>query len=169
MMFLFRSAFWLVLLILLIPTDGEQQQKIYGMAQTAVADIGSFCERNPDTCVSGQYAIDVLVQKAQYGAHMIQALVTEHSGAGTPGQAPTQVPGQVPTQVPSPMPSAALQADAAHSATATQPAPAGRAAPSAMMPMPSAVPIEPTPWVEHDPQNTLTPEDFQAEWNGPNV
>ena len=54
MMFLVRSAFWLVLLLVLIPTDAEQQKNMFEMAQTAVADIRGFCVRNPATCDSGQ-------------------------------------------------------------------------------------------------------------------
>lgn len=147
MMFLFRSAFWLVLLILLIPTDGEQQKKIYGMAQTAVADIRSFCVRNPETCDSGQFAINVLVQKAQYGAHMVQSLVNEQTGPFAPARYPAI--GQ--------------QADANRASAHEAPAN------NAMMPVPSAVPIEPTPWINGDSQNTLSPEDLETEWSGPNV
>jgi len=147
MMFLIRSAFWLVVLILLIPTDGEQQKKIFEMAQTAVADARSFCVRNPETCDSGQYAINVLVQKVQYGAGMVQSLVDKRTGPFAPAQGPAM----------------AQQASAN--------LPAAREAPvdGAMVPVPSAVPIEPTPWLRDDSQHTLRPEDLKAEWNGPNV
>ena len=37
MMFLVKSAFWLLILVLLIPTDQDQQNQIYGTAQTAMA------------------------------------------------------------------------------------------------------------------------------------
>lgn len=135
MMFLIRSAFWLVLLILLIPTDEAQQKQIYGTAQSAVADIRSFCDRNPQTCASSQYAFNVLVQKAQYGAQMIQTLVEEQTGNLMPNNPPASA-------IP-------------HS--------------NAVMPVPSAVPLEPTPWLQNDSQNTLSPEDLQAAWSGPNV
>jgi len=77
MMFLMRSAFWLLILVLLIPTDQSQQNQIYGTAQTAMKDLAGFCDRNPKTCTTGQDAFQILVQKAQYGAQMIMALVEE--------------------------------------------------------------------------------------------
>ncbi|MDJ0513860.1 MAG: DUF5330 domain-containing protein [Methyloceanibacter sp.] len=147
MMFLIRSAFWLVVLILLIPTDGEQQKKIFEMAQTAVADVGGFCLRNPETCDSGQYAINVLVQKAQHGAGMVQSLVDKRTGTFAPVHDPA-----TPQQ-----------------ASANQLAPQDTPIDGAMMPVPSAVPIEPTPWLQGESQHTLSPEDLKAEWNGPNV
>jgi hypothetical protein len=158
MMFLIRSAFWLVVLILLIPTDGEQQKKIYGMAQTAVADISGFCVRNPETCDSGQYAINVLVQKAQYGAHMVKSLVDERTGPLAPARFPARSEQASMTQpmTPSAGPDAPVNG-------------AMMPVPSAVMPVPSAVPIEPTPWVNGSSQNTLSPEDLQTQWSGPNV
>ena len=152
MMFLIRSAFWLVLLILLIPTDGEQQKKMYDMAQTAVADVSGFCVRNPETCDSGQYVINALVQKAQFGAHMVQSLVNERTGPFAPAQDPDST-RQAGTQM----------------AGAEQPAATEAPAPGAMMPLPSVVPIEPTPWLQGESQNTLNPEDLRTEWSGPNV
>ncbi len=75
MMFLIRTAFWLVVLVLLLPTDKDQQNQIYGTAQTAVSDVAGFCDRNPQTCATSQEAFAVLVQKAQYGAGMLMELV----------------------------------------------------------------------------------------------
>lgn len=108
MMFLVKSAFWLLILVLLIPTDQDQQNQIYGTAQTAMKDIAGFCDRNPKTCTTGQDAFQVLVQKAQYGAQMIMALVEERPegerfGGGEPKS--TATPGNravmpVPSAVP---------------------------------------------------------------------
>lgn len=149
MMFLVRSAFWLVVLILLIPTDEAQQKKMYGTAQAAVEDIRSFCDRNPDTCATGQNLFNVLVQKAQYGAQMVQTLVNEHATGASSSQPPANI----------------LASD-----TAGMPAPSAvMPVPQAEMPAPSAVPIEPTPWIQTEQQNTLKPADLQAEWSGPNV
>jgi hypothetical protein len=75
MMFLIRTGFWLLVLVLLLPTDEGQQNEIYGTAQTAMNDVVGFCDRNPQTCTKGQDAFGLLVQKAQYGAQMVMNLV----------------------------------------------------------------------------------------------
>lgn len=79
MMFLIRTAFWLLILVLLLPTDQDQQNQIYGSAQATVNDVVGFCDRNPQTCATGQDAFTVLVQKAQYGAQMLMTLVEGQS------------------------------------------------------------------------------------------
>lgn len=87
MMFLIRTGFWLLVLVLLLPTNEDQQNKIYGTAEAAVNDVVSFCDRNPQTCATGQDAFALLVQKAQYGAQMVMKLVdgqTETFGNGVP-------------------------------------------------------------------------------------
>lgn len=147
MKFLVRSAFWLALIIILIPTDAEQQKRMLEIAQTAVADVRGFCLRNPATCDSGQYAINALVQKAQYGAQMVQDLVDPQSGPLAPPQ---------------------LAADVSGNST-DRPVANDLPESSAVMPVPSAVPIEPTPWMQEGSQNTLSPEDLRAEWSDPNV
>lgn len=81
-MFLIRTAFWLMIIILLLPTDSRQQSDVYGTAQAAVKDVTGFCERNPDACAKGMNIFSMLVQKAQFGAHMLVGFFQEQS-AGT--------------------------------------------------------------------------------------
>ena len=59
LMFLIKTAFWLTLVIALIPVDqsqlGEKQPDIsamqtVGLAQNVVNDFSKFCERNAETC-----------------------------------------------------------------------------------------------------------------------
>jgi len=132
MMFLIRTAFWLMILVLLLPSDKDQQNKIYGTAEATVNDVAGFCDRNPQTCVTGQDAFEVLVQEAQYGAQMLMGFVdakTEGFGDRLPD--PVAMPGD-----------------------------------GSIMPVPSAVPLEPTTW---DSQDTLSSEDREAAWGGPGV
>ena len=135
MMFLFKSAFWLLILVLLIPTDKDQQNQIYGTAQAAVNDLVGFCDRNPQTCATGQDAFAVLVQKAQHGAQMVMALVegqSESFDSSLP--APVAVPNE-----------------------------------GAVMPVPSAVPLEPATWDAQASQDTLNPVDRDTAWAGPGI
>lgn len=89
MLFLIRTAFWMMIIVLLLPTDERQRGEVYGTAQAAVSDIASFCDRNPETCARGKDAFGVFVQKAQFGARMIMDLINdrvEPSDEPTPGQ-----------------------------------------------------------------------------------
>ena len=70
-MILIRIAFWLVILILLLPTSKQEQLAVYGTAESAVKDISSFCDRNPGACEKGMAAIDTFTQKAKFGFRMV--------------------------------------------------------------------------------------------------
>ncbi|MGV1013469.1 MAG: DUF5330 domain-containing protein [Methyloceanibacter sp.] len=82
MMFLTKVAFWLTILILLIPTDGQQQIQVYGTAEAAVKDVAGFCERNPETCIAGKNAFAVLMQKAEYGAGLLMDFAQGKTASG---------------------------------------------------------------------------------------
>jgi hypothetical protein len=82
MLFLLRAAFWLMIIVLLMPTDERQRSEVYGTAQAAVHDLATFCDRNPETCAKGKDAFGVLVQKAQFGARMLIDLINGTKSAG---------------------------------------------------------------------------------------
>ena len=88
MFFLLRAAFWLSLAVLLLPSgeDGQPQtaqvstgEAIYA-AQTFVADISGFCERNPDTCQTGEQALKTFGSKARYGAKLVYGYLGDFTG-----------------------------------------------------------------------------------------
>jgi len=82
MLFLIRTAFWLMIIVLLLPTDQQQRSEVYGTAQAAaVHDVATFCDRNPETCARGKDAFSVFVQKAQFGARMLMDLINGRTGA----------------------------------------------------------------------------------------
>ncbi|HZP10040.1 DUF5330 domain-containing protein [Methyloceanibacter sp.] len=83
MMFLIRAAFWLTIIVLLLPTDEDQRNKVYGTAEATVRDLATFCDRNPDTCTTGRDAFQVLVHKAEFGARMLMGFISEQTGGGT--------------------------------------------------------------------------------------
>jgi hypothetical protein len=82
MLFLIRTAFWLTIIVLLLPTDEQQRNEVYGTAQAAVHDVATFCDRNPETCARGKDAFGVLVQKAQFGARMLMDLIDGNDETG---------------------------------------------------------------------------------------
>lgn len=75
MFFLFRVAFWLGLLLLLLPlglkgTNGSDVSVFdaFGAVQAVVADARGFCARQPDACAVGGQMATHLTEKAQVGA-----------------------------------------------------------------------------------------------------
>jgi hypothetical protein len=79
MFFLLRMAFWLSLVIIMLPADGESGEQAprvtafetISAAQAAVSDISQFCQRNPDVCVTGGNAFQVFADKVRYGARLL--------------------------------------------------------------------------------------------------
>ncbi|HLC08101.1 MAG TPA: DUF5330 domain-containing protein [Methyloceanibacter sp.] len=82
-MFLIRTAFWLAIIILLLPTDSKQQGEVYGTAQAAVKDVTGFCDRNPDACAKGMDVFQVFVQKAEFGFEMLMGFVENKDATAT--------------------------------------------------------------------------------------
>lgn len=80
MFFLLRTAFWLSIVLALLPSGGNptasrgsQFSAIEAMsaAGAAVSDVGQFCERQPDACDVGAQAAAAFGQRAQAGARMV--------------------------------------------------------------------------------------------------
>ena len=78
-MFLIRAAFWLTVVVLLLPGDpktGADAPRVGAFeallaARGAVADMSGFCDRNPEVCATGSTALQVFVQKVRYGSELI--------------------------------------------------------------------------------------------------
>ena len=93
-MFLVRSAFWLSVVILLLPAEnGETNDKLSATqtnvtagealvaAQSTVSDLSGFCQRNQTACETGKAAVDTFIRKAQYGANLLNSWVSGVSSA----------------------------------------------------------------------------------------
>ena len=92
MFFLMRVAFWLTVVLVLLPSGGTQPNAKSNLgasdalvaASAAVSDMSNFCERQPTACVVGSQAATVLGQRAQAGARMVYDFLSEHSVRGDP-------------------------------------------------------------------------------------
>jgi hypothetical protein len=91
MFFLLRAAFWMTVVVLLLPGDpktGADAPRVgvveaFVAARSAVADFSAFCERNPETCATGSTAMQVFVAKVKYGAEVVSsALHRPDAGTG---------------------------------------------------------------------------------------
>jgi hypothetical protein len=76
-MFIIRSAFWIALIIALIPSDPSQQAKMYQTASYAVHRAATFCDRNVAVCDSAHVYWGLFKEKAAVGARMLGDLVNE--------------------------------------------------------------------------------------------
>lgn len=76
-MFLIRWAFWIGLIVLVLPTEAAQQERLYHTASTAVHRAATFCERNGEVCAKGGEYWAVFRQKLEFGARMVIDLATE--------------------------------------------------------------------------------------------
>ena len=85
--FLLRLAFWLSIVVVLLPAPAPQKadpalpqvstMETLGVAVTAVRDARAFCERHPGACEVGSQALHTFGQKAQYGAKMLYDFLSE--------------------------------------------------------------------------------------------
>src|SRR5947208_9082968 len=98
MKFLLRTAFWLTVVVLLLPLSpahrtGSASQVSTGeavsAASAAVSDMRQFCARQPDACVVGSQALTSFGQNARAAGKMHYEFLSEHFG-GQPGTAHRQ-------------------------------------------------------------------------------
>jgi hypothetical protein len=88
MFFLLRMAFWLGLVLVLLPRDkapdsdkGPQVSASEAVlaATAAVSDMSQFCTRQPAACAVGGQAASVVGERAQAGAKKVYEMLTERS------------------------------------------------------------------------------------------
>src|SRR5438094_5894284 len=95
MRFLLRMAFWLTVILALLPSGGSQPTPKLNVsaidamsaAKATVTDVQSFCDRQRDACTLGSQAAVAIGQRAQAGAKMVYEYLNEHLAsheAGTP-------------------------------------------------------------------------------------
>lgn len=155
-MFLVRTAFWLTVVILILPAEpakdpvpqnaatGEKLStgQLFQAARATVDDVSTICARQPDVCSASAAAWDVFSRKAQYGAKLVIRAVS--------GEAPPEATAATPQRVP-------MKRDKEDARIPTREAnsqePATQDAPQAAN-QPAA-------------QNTLTDTDRQPMWRDP--
>jgi hypothetical protein len=99
-MFLIRLAFWLGLVVLLLPTDERQQAKLYGTAVSTVERVTTFCDRNAQLCSASVDFWGTFLRKAEFGARVVGDLITS---SGRKDEV-TPAVDVVPTPAPAPAP-----------------------------------------------------------------
>jgi Family of unknown function (DUF5330) len=94
MFFLLRMAFWLGLVLVLLPRDktpeSDKQPQIgaseaVSAATAAVSDMSQFCKRQPAACEVGGQAATVIGQRAQEGARKLYQIITDKKASDHTG------------------------------------------------------------------------------------
>ena len=162
-MFLIRTVFWLVILVLLMPTNKQQQSQVYGTAQAAVKDVSGFCERNPSVCATGKDAFAVFMHKARFGAEMLMSFVKGKTGfASGDGGTSAGAADMDTLQPPSADDTAPATAEEAGKQSSLDQAAVAEAAVESW-----AQAVEPASVEATNSQNTLNPVDLLPAWSGP--
>lgn len=88
--FIIKSAFWLSLVLLLIPVGGDDTTETVGpiqaffAAREAVGDIAGMCERKPDVCVTGRLALSTITVRARESARYAMEMLEDEPAADAP-------------------------------------------------------------------------------------
>ena len=99
-MFLIRLAFWLGLVVLLLPTDERQQAKLYGTAVSTVERVTTFCDRNAQLCSASVDFWATFLRKAEFGARVVGDLITSSGRKDEVTPAVDVVPAPAPAPAP---------------------------------------------------------------------
>jgi hypothetical protein len=90
MFFLLRMAFWLSVVLVLLPSGGSQRTasapsaelgpiEAVSAASATVSDMRQFCTRQPEACAVGSQAAVAFGQRAQAGARMVYDFISERT------------------------------------------------------------------------------------------
>jgi hypothetical protein len=93
MFFLVRMAFWLSVVLILLPTGSSQPLPASSVGATdaisaasaTVGDLRQFCTRQPDACTVGSQVAVELGYKAQAGAKMLYEFLMASKDAASTG------------------------------------------------------------------------------------
>lgn len=90
-MFLIRAAFWLTVVVFLLPADRDTgvaprvgALQALAAVQATASDVSGFCDRNPDVCATGSAAVEILSEKLRYGVRLIQNAFDARASENSP-------------------------------------------------------------------------------------
>ena len=104
MFFLLRMAFWLGLVLVLLPMDKTPESdklpqigasEAVTAASGVVSDMSRFCVRQPAACEIGGQAATVIGHRAQAGARKVYQIITDKKGDHTGSIGGAREPGAV--------------------------------------------------------------------------
>jgi len=91
--FLLKTVFWLSFIILIIPAGKEASTaerggisslELLSAGRDVWNDVSAFCDRNPETCETGNRLLAEFGAKARSGAKMLYVYLDARSGPDRP-------------------------------------------------------------------------------------
>ena len=110
MFFLLRMAFWVSVVLVLLPSGGSQQRtanapssepgtmQTLSAASSTMSDMRQFCTRQPEACAVGSQAAVAIGQRAQAGAKMVYEFISERAAPRETGSVTTRPTRQAAAQ-----------------------------------------------------------------------
>lgn len=107
MFFLLRCAFWICVVLALLPFGTPQPSSkepavgaldALSAAGAAVSDMGNFCGRQPEACEIGGKAAIAFGQRAQAGAKILYEFISDKMAPSETGSVPAKGPKALPSQ-----------------------------------------------------------------------
>lgn len=105
--FLLKSAFWLSLVLLVIPFGNDEGDartigavEAFLAARAVIDDMSGLCERRPEACEAGRSAVHTIGVRAREGARIAYDMLDERFGE--PGTEEPVYTGSVPSPTPAP-------------------------------------------------------------------
>lgn len=104
--FLIKSAFWLSLVLLVIPFGGNDNGEpsvgaieTFFAARAVIDDMSGLCERRPQACEVGRSAVHTIGARARESARIAYAMLGEEPAAAEAEAEPLHT-GSVPVPTP---------------------------------------------------------------------
>jgi hypothetical protein len=83
-MSLLRLAFWLSLLVFVLPSDPQQQARLYAAVAAVTQRASTFCDHNGRTCDVGGEFWATFLRKAEFALRLVSDLVSGRQGPEPP-------------------------------------------------------------------------------------
>jgi hypothetical protein len=165
MFFLLRMAFWIGLVLVLLPRDsapdsdkGPQVSASEAVlaATAAVSDMSQFCTRQPAACAVGGQAASVVGERAQAGAKKVYDYLTERNDKADNAEKPQTAQDKAQDKSPDKVQEKAQEKPkkGKHGAERKSPDHTG-----SIEPLSDAAPFP----------DTLTQDDLAIAWQGPQI
>jgi hypothetical protein len=98
MFFLLRSAFWLSVVLVMLPSGKSQSSsatpdavEAVSAAGAALFDMTGFCDRQPAACLTGAQVVVAFGQRAQAGAKMVYEFLSEKAAPADTGSVKAKI------------------------------------------------------------------------------